>query len=107
MKHSRYIVMPAVRASDVGEGFADGQALSPNDMLFPLPPCLPMGFSCSLFFAQTTKGGCDWPRHVLHSLEGSPTGLELIEDPGFMDVPHEMLDPKDWETLCGPTLQSC
>ena len=33
-------------------------------------------------------------------LEGSPTGLEMIEDPGFKEVPHAMLDPKDGETFC-------
>ena len=30
---------------------------------------------------------------------GSPKWSELIEDPGFKKVPHEMFDLKDWETL--------
>ena len=34
------------------------------------------------------------------SRDRSPAGLELIEDPGFKEVPHAMLDPKHRETLC-------
>ena len=40
---SRYFGMLQVRAGDVGEEFADGQALNPDDMLVLLPRCLPMG----------------------------------------------------------------
>ena len=52
MRLSRYFGMPAVRAGDVSELFADRQALNPDDMLIPMPRCLPMEFSWSLFFAQ-------------------------------------------------------
>ena len=43
-------------------------------------------------------GSNSLPHQDVH--EGSPTGLELIEDPGFKEVPHAALDPKDVEPLC-------
>ena len=54
---SRYFGMPAGRAGNVGEEFAGGQALNPDDMLIPLPRCLPMEFSWSLFFARGGRWG--------------------------------------------------
>ena len=49
---SRLFGMPPVQAWELGITEVDGRSVSPADWLYPMPRCLPMGCSWSLFYAQ-------------------------------------------------------
>ena len=44
--------MPSVRARDVRVTEIDGCPVDPDQLIAPLPRCLPMGFSWLLYFCQ-------------------------------------------------------
>ena len=49
---SRWFGLPRFRAGDVGITETVDGVVDPDDWVTPMPRCLPMGFSWSLFFAQ-------------------------------------------------------
>ena len=54
-KLKRFFAYPAVRAGDVKVTSIGGVAISADTMIFPLAESLPMGWSWSLFFAQSAN----------------------------------------------------
>ena len=70
-----YFGLPPVRAKDLGLREVEGEPVSPDALLTPIPISLPMGFSWSLFLCQDANEeqvGAVLPRCQLLTDHGQP-----------------------------------
>ena len=83
----KYFAYPIVRAGDVGVTSIDGTPVSADLMVFPRAESFPMGWSWSLFFAQSANA-FQLSRSLRHLRPHvmSDRGLPLIFRPSSEDV---------------------